>query len=173
MVHCFVCSIPTRDTPIIYLLYYIPWFDRKCNFYRLMCPPSTCVSKYTVQYFATLLDVFLSWSKNVWGNYWIAAILLRPSFCCLFILIFISEISQQFPRLSDQTSQLGHTYFDYKLHYLINKRHGSRTLLQMIWLWNHPTQKFTSMNLLQMPFVIMWTQSFLSSEGIYNFALRL
>ena len=69
--------------------YYTPWFDRKCNFYRLMCPPSTCVSKYTVQYFATLLDIFLFWSKNVLGNYWIATILLRPLFCCLFIFIFI------------------------------------------------------------------------------------
>ena len=43
--------------------------------------------------------------------------------------------------------------------------HGSQTLEQTIWLWNHTSHtKVTAMNLLQMHFVITWAWSFLTSE---------
>ena len=50
---------------------------------------------------------------------------------------------------------------------LIDKSIGNRTFEQTIWLWNHTSHtKNTSMNLLQMPCVITWSWSFLTSKVV-------
>ena len=54
MVHCFVCSIPTRDTPIICLLHPLIW--QKMQF---LPPHVSSLYLCTVQYLPTLLDIFL------------------------------------------------------------------------------------------------------------------
>ena len=50
---------------------------------------------------------------------------------------------------------------------LIDKSIGNQTFEQTIWLWNHTSHtKNTSMNLLQMPCVITWSWSFLTSKVV-------
>ena len=114
-------------------------------------------------YFATFTALSYFYMVSAWGGYVFITNLIPLH---VFALILMNRFSHRIYVAYNTFFIVGLICSMQVIYYLIrdmvvkrwNRRFGCETI--------HPTQKFTSMNLLQMPCVITWSWSFLTSKVV-------